>query len=192
MTTLLSELKMENLLRMLSWTLGCKGEVIEVGVYKGGALIRMAELVSGWHPEPRVYGFDTFEGILAPSLRDEDTPHLKGDFTCSLEEVKENVKLYKNIRLVKGIFPQDTPALPWIRFAHIDVDLFKPTLEAMTYVWPMIVDGGIMVIDDYGWTDTPGVKTAVDHFMDFHKLEDVPCPEWQVAFIKKETTWTTK
>ena len=43
-------------------------------------------------------------------------------------------------------------------FIHIDVDLFEPTFESLKFFYPRLKKGGIIVCDDYNFTDFPGQK----------------------------------
>jgi hypothetical protein len=47
-------------------------------------------------------------------------------------------------------------------FAHIDVDLYRPTLDSMAFFYPRMAPGGIILLDDYGFSTCPGVTEAVD------------------------------
>jgi hypothetical protein len=48
---------------------------------------------------------------------------------------------------------------------HVDVDLYKPTLQSLEFFWPRIAVGGVVVCDDYGFTTCPGARRAMDNFL---------------------------
>jgi O-methyltransferase len=57
---------------------------------------------------------------------------------------------------------------PWIDrlvFAHVDVDIYEPTLASFEYFYDLVVPGGVLVCDDYGFTPCAGAREAVDSFM---------------------------
>jgi O-methyltransferase len=118
-----------------------EGVVVELGVFQGGALKAMAEAV----PEKVCYGFDTFTGQPEASWREDDY-HLPGHVT-----------------LGPGWFPQSADGfdLP-IAFAHVDFDLQKSTEDAIAWLEPRMTKGGIVVFDDWGWKNCPGVAKAIN------------------------------
>jgi hypothetical protein len=71
------------------------------------------------------------------------------------------------------------------RFVHIDVDLHDPTLASLEYFVPRVVPSGILVIDDYGFPDWPGCKTATDAFCEKHGVHVIPLPFGNAAIIKR-------
>jgi O-methyltransferase len=133
------------------------GVVVELGVYQGGALKAMAEAV----PEKICFGFDTFTGQPEASWREDDY-HLPGEFAdTSLEAVR--AVMPSNVALVPGWFPESAAGfdLP-IAFAHVDFDLQKSTEDAIAWLEPRMVKGGIVVFDDWGWKNCPGVAKAIN------------------------------
>lgn len=162
--SLLSETKMKNL---LSTALKCplSGAVAEVGVYKGGALISLAKAFSG----VEVIGFDTFNGLPA-NYDGEDEIHRPGEFKSQWEEVSAACSEYKNITLVKGVFPESAKDFPEKRysFVHLDLDQWRGTKDALEYFWPRMVPRGTIFFDDYGWRKCPGIKPLVDSWAADH------------------------
>jgi O-methyltransferase len=142
---------------------GTAGIIVEVGIYKGGTLNEMAARL----PWQRFIGYDTFEGLPAPTYYDQQTvnPHNQGDFNDSDFQRLSDFFSNKGIGIVRCRFPHDVPDQA-ISFAHLDVDLWHDTLESLKYLERNLVLGGRVVVDDYGWIQTPGVKTAVDAFLD--------------------------
>jgi hypothetical protein len=50
------------------------------------------------------------------------------------------------------------------QFIHIDVDLYKPTLDALKFFYPRLISGGFIVCDDYNSVLFPGAKKAWDEY----------------------------
>jgi O-methyltransferase len=139
------------------------GDTAECGAYQGAGsfLISKATQQNGL---PRThYIFDSFEGISEPSAADGGYWR-KGNLRCSLEDFREPPG---NFSIKKGWIPERFPEVSACRFAfvHIDVDLEKPTLESLSFFYPRMNPGGIMVFDDYGFTTCPGARQAVAGFM---------------------------
>lgn len=133
------------------------GAVVELGVYQGGTLKAIAEAV----PEKACIGFDTFTGQPAASWREGDF-HRPGEFAdTSYETVR--AAMPSNVALVPGWFPESAEDFPSrICFAHVDFDLEQSTVDAIDWLFPRMVSGGIVVFDDWGWKNCPGVAKAIE------------------------------
>lgn len=159
MQILLTPATLASLLRLLDGVKHLDGAVAELGVYQGGALKAMAETV----PEKICYGFDTFAGQPAESWREGDV-HLPGEFgDTSLAAVA--AAMPSNVRLVPGLFPWSAVDVcgGWrFCFCHVDFDLGKSTADAIEWLRPRMVPGGLIVFDDWRWRNCPGVAAAID------------------------------
>lgn len=137
---------------------GIRGVAIEVGVYKGGTLKEIAEAFG--HAR-RVIGYDTFEG-LPPEDHAEGEYHKAGEFGDTSLAAVEAKLAGSRVMLVPGYFPDSAIETPMIAFAHVDVDFYLGTLNALRWILPRMSSGGIVIIDDYEWPHCPGVKRALD------------------------------
>ena len=75
--------------------------------------------------------------------------------------------------LIEGLFPDSLAKAPeGLRFClvHIDGDLYQTTLAALRHFYDRTVSGGIILVNDYGFFSSPGVRAAVDEFF-------LDCPE---------------
>lgn len=139
-----------------------KGSFAECGVYKGGSIRFLAK----HFPNRRILGFDTFEGLPKEHWNEKEY-HLPQEFNdTSLETVKEFMKPYTNVELVKGLFPDTAKPYEKERFAfvHVDFDFYEGTKACLDWFWPRLMKNGIMLFDDYDWQNCPGVKQALDEF----------------------------
>jgi predicted O-methyltransferase YrrM len=135
------------------------GAAAEVGVFHGGS----AEVLAAAMPERVLHLFDTFTGL--PEPRPLDGPHCsKGRFVGSVAEVRKRVPS-AIIHPGKLHWATDVPPGPYA-FVHIDVDLFESTMDALLQFYPLVLPGGIIVVDDYAGQPTPGATKAVDAFME--------------------------
>jgi hypothetical protein len=161
-----------------------KGAFAECGVYKGGtAYILKENILLG----KNLYLFDTFEGMPITVVADP-SKHKVGDFgDTSVNNVKAFLGESKNIKYEVGTIPKTFESLPEEEYAfvHIDVDLFAPALVSCEYFYPKMVDGGIILFDDYGFEKYKNAeKAAVDEFFR-HKNENVIVLPTGQAFIIK-------
>ncbi|MBP8965427.1 MAG: class I SAM-dependent methyltransferase [Flexilinea sp.] len=136
-----------------------KGDIAEVGVYKGGS----AKLICEAKGNKTLHLFDTFEGI--PKVDEIDQSHFfKGQFTASLEDVKSYLEKYKNVYFYKGVFPATAEPVKDKKFSFInlDVDTYESTLNCLIFFYSRMNQGGIIISHDY--ISAPGVKKAFDEF----------------------------
>lgn len=142
-----------------------EGDIAEVGVYKGGS----AKLIREITKKP-LHLFDTFEGL--PDLSKHDNPeHFhKGEYSSSLEGVKNYLKNYSNISFYKGLFPATAEPVKNKKFSfvHLDVDLYESTINCLKFFYPRMSRGGVIISHDY--PGAKGVKKAFDEFFE-DKLE---------------------
>lgn len=140
------------------------GDVCEFGTHKGCTAALLASLT-----KKKMWLYDSFEGLDEPGPNDGKHPHYaRGSMrvpSCDCEERFDNLGLDKPtivINEVKYLTFADLP--PGIAFVHCDLDLYEPTKKVLQLVWPFMSTGAVMVLDDYGHPDLPGVKKAVDEF----------------------------
>ena len=121
-------------------------------------------------PSKQVFGADTFEGH--PFDSPEDMPsdkqlvHHKGLFSGNnFDRVSAMLQDngLTNTTLLEGMVGDTLPALGDRKFCfvHLDMDLYVSTKQALEYLEPKLNSGGILVLDDYGGYETPGVAQAV-------------------------------
>jgi O-methyltransferase len=144
-----------------------KGNWAECGVFKGSTSLIMAEynnLYSILHSECNIHLFDSFEGLSDPANEDFGTNMVAGDYLGSEDEVKKNLKSYRNIIFHRGWIPDRFADVKNKKFSfvHIDVDFYQPVKESLNFFLPRMVKGGIVVLDDYGCEQTPGAMKATD------------------------------
>lgn len=129
---------------MIDWALAAPAgrPIVEVGVYRGGSALELAAVAR--HKGVGLHLFDTFAGMPFAAADDK---HQVGDFSdTSLTEIQRLIPI---AHCHAGIFPQTLPrALTDIGFAHIDVDQYRSTIEAIDALWPRMAQGGIMWFDD--------------------------------------------
>ena len=72
-------------------------------------------------------------------------------FSCNEAFVRNLLKKFNFVNIYKGWIPDvfNLTNNQIYQFVHIDVDLYKPTLDSLNYFFPKLIDGGIIVIDDY-------------------------------------------
>ena len=153
---------------------GVMGDLIETGVWRGGACIFMRAILKARNIHDRcVWVADSFEGLPSPSPdkypADADSQlHAAKELAVSLEEVKANFEEYglldQQVRFLKGWFRETFPAAPIERLAvlRLDGDMYESTMDALVNLYPRLSVGGYVIIDDYG--AVPACHQAVSDF----------------------------
>jgi hypothetical protein len=155
------------------------GDTAECGVFRGASSYLICRSFNGHSQHRRThFVFDSFEGVSKPQPID-GTHWTKGDLTCPLDVVKQNLQEFDNISWHKGWIPQRFADVTDRRFSfvHIDVDLYEPTRDSIQFFYPRLNNGGIIICDDYGFTTCPGATRAVDEFLTdkSEKMIALPC-----------------
>lgn len=142
---------------------------VEVGVYKGGTSYFIASASKHLGLQVTHHCFDTFEGHAEQDIDSlEDTAHRPGIFgDTQYESVRDYLKKFDSVHVFKGRFQDTCHELEKkkIHFVHFDVDIYLPTSFGLQFLHPRMAKGGMIVVDDYGFTTCPGVKKAVDEFV---------------------------
>lgn len=148
--------------RMFEKIKNVKGDVVECGLGQGSTFAMLAYLTGGEpHQRPRIlWGFDSFEGWPEPATYDQSPRNpQKGDWKVEEEEVRkrlEDSKIFQEfpeleIRIVRGFFSETLPYFPDrpIAFLHADVDLYPSYRDVLTYLFPKVAEGGLVLFDEY-------------------------------------------
>lgn len=170
-----------------------QGNLIEVGMWKGGISFLMAEKLKNIESKKKVISFDTFEGVIKSS--DKDTFYENGEHNdTDMSEVLKKKGEFKlnNINIYKGIFPENfknnnevKELTKLICMAHIDVDTYKSAEDTMLEIWPKIVSGGIVIFDDYGFHQADGIRKFVDNFKNLNQCIHFYNQNGQAIIIKR-------
>jgi hypothetical protein len=135
-----------------------EGEIAEVGVFWGGTARVICE-AKGNRP---LHLFDTFEGLPQPG--EADSAFHKGQYACSLENVRQYLSGFPEVSFHQGLFPATGEPVKDRKFSfvHLDVDLYESTLGALEFFYPRMDPGAILISHDY--VAFPGVRAAFDGF----------------------------
>jgi hypothetical protein len=157
------------------------GDLIETGVWRGGACIFMRAVLAVNDDYTRnVWVADCFNGVPPP---DPQYPQDNGnvlftarDLAISLDQVKNNFKKYdlldNQVKFLPGLFKDTLCTAPIEKLAvlRLDGDLYGSTWEALDALYPKLSIGGYVIIDDY---TLPPCRQAVE---DYHAKYNINCP----------------
>lgn len=161
---------------------GLPGSIVECGVWKGGGMMAAAyTLMAEGDTSRDIFLFDTFEGMTEPTDADRSgndvlaSAHLsripKGTGSwcyAGIDEVRTNLAStgypQERLHFVKGPVEQTLPmSIGSIAVLRLDTDWYESTRHELIHLFPLLVEGGILMIDDYGhWK---GSRKATDEFL---------------------------
>ena len=173
---------------------GVPGDLIETGVWRGGAVIFMRAVLAAYgDPDRQVWVADSFRGLPKPRPhRVEDVEDALWQIpflAVSMDQVKQNFRRYDllddRVRFLPGWFEDTLPTSPVERISvmRLDGDLYDSTMVALRSLYPKLSVGGYTIIDDYNVVR--GCKRAVDDFRAEHGIRDElrqvdsTCRYWQ-------------
>jgi cephalosporin hydroxylase len=132
------------------------GDLIETGVWRGGAAIYMRAILAAWGAtDPRVWAADSFQGLPEAVLPQDagDRHHTYEQLSVSRAEVEANFRRhgFDDIAVLEGWFRETLPVAPIERLAvlRLDGDMYGSTMDALTALYPRLSPGGYCIVDDY-------------------------------------------
>lgn len=182
--TLLDKTKCYIIYQFARGVLEMNGEAAEVGVYKGGSAKLLADIFS--LKGKTIHLYDTFCGM--PPTDPRHDLYDKGSFgDTSFDSVTAFLKSCYNVMLHPGYFPDTAQSIIESKFCfvHIDVDIYRSVMDCCDFFHPRLLNGGVMIFDDYGSTSCPGARLAVDDY--FKDKPEFPSylPTGQCLVIKR-------
>jgi O-methyltransferase len=165
------------------------GAFAECGVWRGGSVMAMIYALQDLGRDDRdIYLFDTFEGMTEPTDLDTSPvdrsaqewwaeaeqsgdrafPHFFDREVFNEDVVRENVLgtgyPAERVHFVRGrvedTLPQHAPET--LALLRLDTDWYESTKHELVHLYPRLVDGGVLIIDDYGHWE--GCRRAVDEY----------------------------
>jgi O-methyltransferase len=161
-----------------------EGDIVECGVWKGGSMLAIAKTLLQQHATTRqLYLYDTFEGMPPPTKDDISYTDQTAEKLLTHDQNKEESLIWAyspldkvkktmalsgypeaNIHYIKGkvedTIPQQAPSK--IALLRLDTDWYESTKHELTHLFPLLVKGGVLIIDDYGFWK--GARKAVDEY----------------------------
>ncbi len=159
------------------------GAIVECGVWRGGSMLAAALTLRSLGVDDRdMHLFDTFSGMTPPSEVDRYVTggsaheHLDASApdslvwaNASLAEVERNVSTSgyppERVHFVEGRVEDTLPdrAPSEIALLRLDTDWYESTRHELRHLYPRLVSGGVLIVDDYG--EWEGARLAVDEFL---------------------------
>jgi O-methyltransferase len=157
---------------------GLKGNVAELGVYKG----KFAKYINAYFPDRSFYLFDTFEGFDQRDVTSEKHQNFSSgsqDFSdTSIAAVLKLMPHPQKCIPVKGYFPGSASSIEdEFVFVSLDADLYEPIYAGLCFFYPRLVNGGYIFIHDFNNENYKGARKAVEQFCSEQNHPYFPLPD---------------
>ncbi|MBV8980187.1 MAG: class I SAM-dependent methyltransferase [Acidimicrobiia bacterium] len=168
---------------------GLQGAFVECGVWRGGSVLAMLlKLLELGVTSRHVYAFDSFEGMPEPTPADvsrysgaaldewnaarDARRRPWGDVfdpaSFSADAVRDVLRgsgypaeaVHVEAGLVEDTIPASAP--DELAILRLDTDWYESTRHELVHLYPRLVTGGVLIIDDYGHWE--GCQRAVDEY----------------------------
>lgn len=148
------------------------GDLVETGVFRGGTTVLMARVLRNLSSSRRLWACDSFKGLPPAQAEDwrrggcrEDNLTVPRRRSCGVggagqyrsprvvvEHALRSEGLTHHVRIVPGWFHESLPpcGLRSIAMLRLDGDTFNGTYEALRRLYPLVVPGGVVYVDDAG------------------------------------------
>lgn len=169
---------------------GIPGAFAECGVWRGGSVLAMLLTLQELGEERDVYLYDTFEGMTEPGEHDVSAldPDARATWVAAQRQGEQpwselfNSQIFNEdavrrtlaetgypnsrLHLIRGsvmeTIPSQSPGP--VALLRLDTDWYDSTRHELLHLYPLLTDGGVLIVDDYGHWD--GARRAVDEYFE--------------------------
>lgn len=167
----------------------CEGDFVECGVNLGGNARMLVEYLNFIELKKRMFLFDTFCGFDTAQLTKRERALVKGryDYRSSFDSVKTTFQDFHFVHLIEGSVPQSLKkvSINEICFLSIDLNCARPEVAALSYFWPKLSNGAVVLLDDYGFKHHEEQKVALDRLSLKLGFQIIQLPTGQGLIIKR-------
>jgi len=182
--TMIGVMRLDNLQHCVETVIkeNVPGDLIETGVWRGGACILMRAILKAYGDTARtVWVADSFAGLPRPNAAlypadRKDKHYTYRDFLAvSRTEVEANFRRYdlldRQVGFLEGWFKDTLPSAPIDQLAvlRLDGDMYESTIQALDALYKKVSKGGFVIVDDYF---LKGCRQAVTDFRSRDHVED--------------------
>jgi O-methyltransferase len=168
-----------------------KGAIVECGVWRGGVSMAMMHQLKKFGSRRQVFLYDTYDGMSEPTSEDRSPEgeaaskllavHKKDEANhfwafAPIDRVRRNIESVgypmEWVRMIQGKVEDTMPGVipESIALLRLDTDWYESTRHELIHLYPRLVSGGVLILDDYGFWQ--GARKAVDEF--FETLREKP------------------
>lgn len=171
------------------------GDIAECGVYLGHTAHAFCEFLETVGIDKTVHLFDSFQGFPDDLIDEEaavsdpttDWADLSaGAMSASESVVRRYMADVTQYEFHPGYFCDTLPQFDKpLCFIHADADMYVSTVDIIKLADRVLVPGGLILFDDYGHKNFPGVKLAVMQYLRQDRYELYPMHQEDLALAIK-------
>jgi O-methyltransferase len=203
--TMISPERHKSNLEIIERFTGIEGAVVECGVWRGGMMASMAEILGDGRS---YYLFDSFEGLPPAGefdgekakeyQSDVNAPDYFDNCAAEMSFAEKAMKMAdaSDVHFIKGWFDQTTGTTPImnrgngvvsagsggeiIAVLRLDGDWYESTKVCLDNLFDKVAPGGVVIFDDYDYWE--GCTRAVHDFLSERKLP-IRVREWMSSGV---------
>lgn len=173
-----------------------QGDFVECGVNRGFMSSAIMSYLDWNQMDRHFYLVDTFDGIREELLSDEEKTAgyvennrralAQDEYVSGVDGVRRNFEEWPQAHVVQGFVPQVLRdiTVTSVAFVHLDMNNVTPEKAAAEYFWPLMIKGGVMLLDDYAFIGYGLSKKGMDEFAATVGVEILSLPTGQGILIK--------
>ncbi len=165
------------------------GDFVECGVSTGALSRAVIEYIDFSSLGKTFYLLDTYEGLVPEQITEKEFDaginDYLGSYKNNYEQVLETFKLFP-IKIIKGAIPGTLKQCDAqkICYLSIDMNVVEPEIAAANFFWDKMVNGGVIILDDYGFAKHIEQKKAFDQFAKERAVDILYLPSGQGIIFK--------
>jgi O-methyltransferase len=181
--TMIGRKRLSNFRQLIETVLmnGTPGDIVETGVWRGGACILARAVLDAYSDKNRnVWLADSFQGLPPPKetiypADAGDQFHSYAELAVSLDNVRKNFEKYglldERVKFIVGWFDQTLPNVDIgeISVLRLDGDMYESTIVALDNLYSKVSTDGFVIVDDYHVV--AGCKLAIHDFAKNNQFE---------------------
>lgn len=183
-------------LHVLTWAasnvLHLEGDFVECGVLRGFSSAVICKYLDFENIPKNFYLYDTFSGLPEETSTENERARHSGYKTHYNSEelfayVKNVFSIYPNVKVIRGIVPYSfKEAVPEkIAYLHIDMNSAQAEILALEHLFDKVVPGGMIILDDFGWSWYRGQTLPEIKFMQDRGYKILELPTGQGLVLKR-------
>jgi O-methyltransferase len=174
-----------------------KSDIVQLGVFEGSEAMGIADYTDFANTQSRMFLMDTFTGVpeakwtaaeIAAGADSAQWAYKEAGDTYA--DVCRRFARFPNVEVIQGIVPDALPQIKSHRIGLLLLDLncAAPERAAADFLWDRVVEGGMVLSDDYGHSrEGAGYyaqKIAFDEFAKSKSLEVLTLPTGHGIIMK--------
>ena len=138
--------------------------------------------------ETKMWLYDSWDAMQSKHL-DVSEKQYDGRYSdLDINACKNNLKEFKEITIYnQGYVPEVFESIPKhpdkVNYLHIDLNSAGPSMAALEFFYPKMLDRGVIIFDDYGGKNYSKMRNQIDEFLSDKKGVLLEIPTGRAIFF---------